>query len=131
MPAVLDLADLIEARAPGPGYTCHRGNVPDKPPGAYAVFYFGGGSTQVARLGGSPSDFRWTFRVVCAGFSERQAINTVDLIRARLTGWRPEGLNGPVLVELEDDPALLPSTGVPGDTRYSMTLTYRLYTTRS
>lgn len=131
MPAVLDLADLVEDRTPGPGYTVYRGGVPDKPPGAYAVLYFGAGSTYTTRLGGTPDDLRWTFRVVCAGFSERQAINTTDLIRARLTGWRPFGDNGPMLTELEDDPSLLPSEGVPGDVRYSMTLTYRLYTNRS
>jgi hypothetical protein len=95
------------------------------------VFYFGAGSTQVSRLGGSPSNLRWTFRVVCAGYSERQVLNTVDLIRARLTGWRPTGVNGPLLVELEDDPSLLRDDSVASDIRYSLTLTYRLYTTRS
>lgn len=131
MPAVLDLADLVEARVQATGYTVYRGRVTDKPAGAYVVLYFGAGSTFTTRLATAFDDLRWTFRVVNAGYSERQAINACDLIRGRLTGWRPLGANGPMLTELQDDPALLRDDSVSTDIRFSLTLTYRLYTTRS
>jgi hypothetical protein len=131
MPAVLDLADLVAARAAGDGYTVYRGAVPEKPPGAYAVLYFGAGSSYGTRLAGRPDELRWTFRVVCAGYSERQVLNTVDLVRARLTGFRLLDANGPMLTELEDDPSLLRDDSVASDIRFSFTLTYRLHTTRS
>lgn len=131
MPAVYDLADLVEGRAAGEGYTVYRGKVPDKPPGAYAVLYFGAGHAYASRLGGAHDNLRWTFRVVCAGYSESQVLNTVDRIRARLTGWRPTGGNGPMLRELEDDPSLLRDDSIATDIRFSVTLTYRLYTNRS
>jgi hypothetical protein len=55
----------------------------------------------------------------------------VDRIRDKFTGWRPLGADGPMFVEVDTDPPLIRDDSVPNDIRFSLTLTYRLYTSRS
>lgn len=128
MTTALQLAALVEARAASPAYTVHRGQVTGSPAGGYVVLYFSGGHSFATRLVATPDRLRWTFRAVCAGYSDRQALNTADLVRARFAGWRPLGEHGPRLFQVDDEAPLLRDDSVPNDVRFSLTLTFRLFT---
>lgn len=126
MTTALQLAALVEARAASGSYTVLRGQVAETPAGAYVVLYFTGGHSFATRLVARPDRLRWTFRAVCVGESDEQALNTADLLRARFAGWRPLGPHGPQLVEVDDAAPLLRDDSVPNDVRFSNTLTFRL-----
>lgn len=132
MAEAYDLADLVTTRLVGqPGYGVHRGVVLTTPLAAYVVLYFGGGAPTGARLDGQARRLRWSFRAVCAGRSDAQALETVDRVRARLAGWRPlpDQPSAGRLVEADLDAPLIRDDSVPNDVRYSVTLTFTLYTT--
>jgi hypothetical protein len=125
-----DLGELVAERLTSqPGYELFRGNPINTPGGAYAVLYLGAGGPLSTRQDGQQRRLQWSFRVVCAGRSDVQVLNTVDRVRTRLLGWRPlsERWCGR-LTELFTDPPLTRDDTAPNDVRYSLTLTFQLAT---
>lgn len=130
MPSTLTLADMVAARAPGPGYVVFDSEVPSTPPTAYVVLYYGAGLSTSTTLAAVGDRLRWQFTAVCVGSSRKTAMNTVDKIRDRFISWRPLDVNGPMFFEL-DASDLAKDDLVANDVRFYSTLTYRLYTNRS
>lgn len=132
MPAVEQLAEVVLERLGAlPGLTVLDGGVPVTPPGAYVVFYGAAPALTATRLAGTASSLRWTFQLVCAGRDAAEVRHVVELVLASLTNWRPAGRETSWLSPQPDGAPILRDDSVPGDIRYSQTLTFRLTTTRS
>jgi hypothetical protein len=124
--------DRLMTQLGGQWFTVYLASVPDKPPSGYVTVYPGVGNAHADNMA-TDGRVRWTCRLVCSGFGPQQTLDVVDSVRARLTGWAPypDTPSAGRLFEVDEDAPLLPDDTVPGDTRFSLTLTYRLYTNRS
>lgn len=132
MPTELALSDLILARLDDHWWQVFDADVPATPPGAYVIVWPGHGAVTSGRLDYQPLDLRAEWRLVCCGRSRAQVMDVVTGVRDLLGGWRPypdRRDTGPVW-EVDTGAELL-SDRAAGETRFSLTLTYRLATTRS
>lgn len=92
----------------------------------YAIIDPDPGWVERARGDGSTSSKRSRFHVRCCGTSPVQAVNTMDLIRDRFLDWRPwPSLRFGAARETDAGP-LVADRSVPGDTRWSFTLSYEV-----
>lgn len=142
MPTLDTLATLVLNRLQTAPLPVYDGEVPDTPPGPYAVVYPGAGVPSSSRLCNTVEDFHWQTTIVCAGSTPEQARFTVQQVRARVTGWDPQASDnewlqptnrssGPLSETGFDSPPLIPDRSVPNDLRYSYTLIFHMYTNRS
>lgn len=134
MPTELALSDdvLARLRADDAWWDTADAQVPDTPQRPYAVVWPSGGSLSSDRLGYRPTLLGYGFQIVCAGWDRPQVLDLVGAIRGRLIGWQPypESKSSGRVVEVPPAGPLIVDT-VAGETRMSLTLTFRLSTTRS
>lgn len=127
------LADLVEARAKtDTGFLTYRGMIASRPSKNYVMLIFGGGSVYGDRLVGYSNMLTWEFRALCVGYTDSETLWVANRIRGLYVNWRPipDRASG-WFVEQEDDAPLLRDESMINDTRYSVTLRYRLTTPRS
>lgn len=129
---VLTLSDNTLARLQAmPFPTWFDGKVVEPAPAAgYGVFHPAAGTVERGRHASVGDQLRWTFTVVCAGRSQRQAENIVDKVRVQLIGWAPDPLGDPI-TEVELEAPAIRDDSVPSDIRFSITLQFKLGTARS
>lgn len=79
-------------------------------------------------LGGIGDGVTIYFRPMCVGTSQASTLDAVEMVRNALVGWDPfpDEASNSLVEEEETTPPLLPSTGVAGQFRYTLTPTYRL-----
>lgn len=113
------------------GFTAYDGEVPKNPDFAYVVLHRPTGRTIPDRAGdlGDRRLFH-AFYLTCVGLSPGQCGNTVELVRARFTGWRPHP-NGSPLRESDTGAPIARDDSGPGPTRFSVPVRYTLTTPRS
>lgn len=130
MPTSLSLSDAVVGRLTGlPQFAVYDATVPDNPAQAYAVVYPSGGATLNRGYTQQPRDLRWQCYVICVGQNRSQTVNTADLVRSRLVGWRPVA-PGPPLNEVPVNAQVVAEPVLAGDVRYSLTLLFSITTTR-
>lgn len=134
MPSELAVTNdlLAQLKADAPWWETFDAIVPSTPPGAYAVVWPRPGMVISDRLGYRPTGLLAAWQIVCAGTSRAQVMDLVRAVRDRLGGWVPypaDRSSGRV-VEVPSTGALLSDTQA-GETRFSLTLTFQLSTTRS
>ena len=134
MPSELVLSNdlLTRLKADTPWFKVYDGDVPSTPAAGYCVVYPQAGAVSSDRLGYRPTGLAWDALIVCAGTSRSQVFDVVGAIRGRLVGWRPYPADKTTgrLVEVPVRAPLIKET-VAGTIRYSLTLQFRLSTTRS
>lgn len=123
----------VETRLTGHWWSVYVGTVPADPPSGYVTLYPTVGVPFSETLAGNSDRFRWTIRLVCSGYGREQTLDVVDGVRALMLLWQPypSDTSAGRFTEVDEDAPLLPDATVPGDTRFSLTLTYRIYTNRS
>ena len=134
MPNTFDLAEATLAKlSTQTKFTTHDGTVPNKPQGAYVVFYGSTGTVRRTRLAQAANRLRGGCTLVIAGSTAAQVRNTVDLVRDDLEGWRPFGTDrsSEALHEDEISGDMLRDDTDANDIRFSQTLFFRLTTHRS
>ena len=129
MLSVFDLAGLVEARLRTlePGVLVFMETPPDESSRGigYVIVDMDPGRLRYSRAAGPPEhDGEWRLRV--CGSSRLQALNTLDLVRSVMDGWRP--LEDPRYGDAREDDAgpEISDLSVPSDPRWSYTLTYKL-----
>lgn len=134
MPTELAITDAVLARLRGgdPWWQTEDATVPTTPSSAYAVVYPGGGTAYSDRLAYRPTNLTASWQIVCAGWSRPEVLDLVGAVRDRLTGWKPDPADRASGRLVEDGPAgpLIGDTAA-GETRYSITLTFALATSRT
>lgn len=128
----LQLAAAVLARLRGMrGVAVLDGVVSSTPPGPYVVFYDAAPRLTARSLAGVANRLGWTFQLVCAGRDPDETRYLVGLALGLLKNWRPTAERAASwLVPVPDGAPIITDESVPGDTRFSQTLTFRL-TTRS
>lgn len=126
------LANLVTARAESDSrILTFRGGVKARPPQPYVSLYFGGGINYADRLVDTAQNLTWSFRAICVGFSDDQALFVVGCVRDLFTNWRPESSRATGwFTEAPDDPPLIRDDAVTNDVRFSITPRFTI-TTRS
>jgi hypothetical protein len=126
------LANLVTARAESaPGFLTYRGFVKERPAKGYVSLYFSGGVNYPEGMTGTATRLTWSFRAVCVGFTDDQALYVVGKMRGLFTNWRPlEDRSAGWFTEAPDDPTLIRDDSIPNDVRYSITPRFTI-TTRS
>lgn len=130
--ALTELPDIVLARLGATGETVLDNEVKATPPGRYVVFY---DEAPRLRPSGTGGDFRrqsWTFRTVCVGRDAGETRHVVRLVHALLVGWRPRPTDSATgaIVPVADGAPILRDDSVPGDIRFSQTLTWRVASSR-
>lgn len=127
-----ELANLVVTRSEtASGYLTFRGLVTSRPAKGYASLYFGGGINYGDRLHSATNTLRWSFRAVCVGYDDDQALYVLGKVRGLFTNWRPT--DDPAdgwFTEAPDDPPLIKNDDDPNDVRFSITPRFTI-TTRS
>lgn len=128
MGTALSLSDsLLDRLTSQPGFAAYDAEVPDNPAQAYAVIYPSGGASLTRGYSAQPKDLGWQAYVICVGRGRKQCLNTAELVRALLGGWR---IATAPLNEVPINAQILVDRTNPGDVRYSLTLLFRTTTTR-
>jgi hypothetical protein len=127
------LADLIEARAKTyPGFYTYRNQIATRPDRNYVVLMYSAGITYPRNLAGSANTLLFRFRAMCVGYSDGDCLWVADKIRGLFTNWRPlEDRAASWLTEEQDDAPVLRDESMINDVRFSLTLRFRITTTRS
>lgn len=105
--------------------------IPDTPPGAYVMFWDDTPAQYPSRAIGIADRSRWEFQAVCVGRDPNQCRYVVELVQAKLTNWRIPNMNGSWVCPQADSAPTLRSESVSNDIRFSQTLSYAVYTSRS
>lgn len=131
MATALSLSDAVVGRLSGLStFAAYDAVVPDNPTQAYVVVYPSAGSALNRGYAQQPQDLRWQCYVICVGLNRSQTVNTADLVRSRLAGWRPSTTGAPPLNEVPVNAQVIADTVLAGDVRYSLTLLFSTTTTR-
>lgn len=128
----LTLYGKIKSRLDSTKFALYDGTVPATPAQAYVVSYPSPGLAYAGRMTGSHNRLQVDLRLVCAGRSNSQCINTVRIVRDLLADWRPDdALAASPLVEQNNDASVIKDESDLQDVRYSYTIHYRMHTARS
>lgn len=131
MATLLGLSNAMVARLKlRPEFVTYDAVVPTTPASAYAVAYPSSGSTSADTYSQKATLLRWPCYVICVGRSRQQCLNTADLVRNHLEGWRidPSPAAAP-LSELNLSTQIVRDE-TEADIRFSLTLLFVAYTTR-
>jgi hypothetical protein len=128
MATALSLSNAVVGRLTGDArFVVYDAVVPDNPAQAYAVVYPTAGTSLNRSYAQQPRDLRWQCYVICVGRNRQQTVNTADVVRSLLVGWR---IDGAPLNEVPINAQVLADPVLAGDVRYSLTLLFSTTTTR-
>lgn len=127
-----DLADALLARLRTvPGVTVYDTIVPDTPAGDYVKFTDNAPRHWSNNLGGEANRLGYQFTVMVVSISPDGLRSSTRFVANALLNWRATtGRDTSWVAEVETGP-MIPDESVPGDTRLSQTLRYRITTSRS
>ena len=128
MKTLVDVFDTVKTRlesAPMPVYESEE----DHPQGHFwVVLSVDPGNLSSSGLDQRSNEVTMYFRPMFVGTSRRSCLDAFTMGRNLLEGWNifPDEQEASRVFEEETTPPLLPSTGVAGAFRYTLTPTYRL-----
>ena len=98
----------------------------------YVVMWPDGGNPSSSALDQRVDLLEWGLTIMCVGRSRAACLDAVQQVRSALIGWdpAPESAASGCFYEEETRPPMNKQS-VEGDTRFSITCTYRLITERS
>lgn len=128
MKTLVDVFDAVKARLESSGITVYESEE-DKPQGYFwVVLSVDPGNLSSSGLDQRSNEVTLYFRPMFVGTSRRSCLDAFNMGRESLEGWDifPDEAAASRVFEEETTPPMLPSTGVAGAFRYTLTPTYRL-----
>lgn len=127
------LATLVLARSnTATTFLTYRGLITERPVKNYVSLLFGAGAVSSSCMAGTTDLLTWTFRATCVGYTEDEVLFVAAMFRALFVNWRPlSAVSAGWFTEAQDDPPVIKDETTLNDVRYSLTLRYRITTSRS
>lgn len=132
MTSIRDLSNLVltllNAQAPAI-LTFNRPDYNSPPTGQWWVYYPDGGTRFKDRIGGIATDLDWGFSLICVGRTTEQCLNVVDKADTLFIGRHLDAQPyTSVLTQQPNGAPVIPETGDPIGSRFSLNRRYQLST---
>lgn len=129
MKTLVDVLVAVKAKLSAiPLATYDRDPDPSPTGNRWVILSIDGGNLYSTGLDDRHDQVQMFLRPMAVGTSQAAALDAFQQIRTALEGWDifPDERSASVVREEETTPPLLPSTGVAGAFRYTMTPTYKI-----
>lgn len=126
---LLDVLEAVQARLAAIPLPVYDREPDPAPTGHHWVqLAVDAGNLYQVRMAGVADGITVYFRPMCVGTSQAATLDAVQMVRDALIGWDafPDDESSSRIEEEETTPPMLPSTGVAGYFRYSLTPTYKI-----